>query len=37
MLFFVILTIGFVYEIGSGALYFTDQRSSIKNKNLIKL
>lgn len=32
MLFFVILTIGFVYEIGSGALYFTDQRSSMKNK-----
>lgn len=33
MLFFIVLTIGFVYEMGSGALYFTDQRSSIK-KNI---
>lgn len=28
-IFFVVLTIGFVYEIGSGALYFTDQRSKV--------
>lgn len=28
-LFFSILTIGFVYEFGSGALYFTDRRSSV--------
>lgn len=32
ILFFIILTVGFVYEFGSGALYFTDQRS-----NLVKL
>ena len=31
VIFFFVLTIGFVYEIGSGALYFSDQRSSIKN------
>ena len=29
MIFFGVLTIGFVYEIGSGVLKFTDQRSSI--------
>lgn len=29
MLFFFVLTIGFVYEFGKGALYFTDKRSSI--------
>ena len=28
MIFFGVLTIGFVYEIGSGVLKFTDQRSS---------
>lgn len=28
LLFFFVLTIGFVYEIGKGALYFTDHRSS---------
>jgi len=28
--FFGILTLGFVYEIASGALYFTDQRSKVK-------
>lgn len=28
IIFFVVLTIGFVYEIGTGALYFTEQRSS---------
>lgn len=32
-IFFIVLTIGFVYEMGSGALYFTDQRSSMKNSN----
>nr|YP_010180101.1 NADH dehydrogenase subunit 3 [Auricularia auricula-judae]ATX62079.1 NADH dehydrogenase subunit 3 [Tremella fuciformis]QUX33081.1 NADH dehydrogenase subunit 3 [Auricularia auricula-judae] len=29
MLFFSVLTLGFVYELGKGALYFTDQRSAI--------
>ena len=29
MIFFFVLTIGFVYEFGKGALYFTDKRSSI--------
>lgn len=29
MLFLILLTIGFVYEYGKGALYFTDHRSSI--------
>lgn len=29
MLFLFLLTIGFVYELGKGALYFTDHRSSI--------
>ena len=34
IIFFIILTIGFVYEFGSGALYFTDKRSNINvNKN----
>lgn len=28
IIFFIVLTIGFVYEIGTGALHFTDQRSS---------
>jgi len=30
IIFFLVLTIGFVYEFGSGALYFTDKRSSIR-------
>ena len=30
ILFFTVLTIGFVYEFGKGALYFTDQRSAIR-------
>jgi len=34
MLFFVVLTLGFVYEMGSGALYFTDQRSAITESTL---
>lgn len=29
IIFFIVLTVGFVYEFGSGALYFTDKRSSI--------
>jgi NADH:ubiquinone oxidoreductase subunit 3 (subunit A) len=29
ILFFSVLTVGFVYELGKGALYFTDQRSAI--------
>jgi len=29
MIFFAILTVGFVLEIGSGALYFTNQKSSV--------
>jgi NADH:ubiquinone oxidoreductase subunit 3 (subunit A) len=28
IVFFLILTVGFVYEFGCGALYFTDKRSS---------
>lgn len=34
MLFFIVLTFGFVYEMGSGALYFTDQRSKISKRFL---
>nr|UHB41914.1 NADH dehydrogenase subunit 3 [Apiotrichum gamsii] len=34
MIFFTVLTLGFVYEIGSGALYFTDQRSSINRQRI---
>lgn len=33
ILFLIILTIGFVYEYGKGALKFTDQRASITNPN----
>ena len=29
MLFLILLTVGFVYEYGKGALYFTDHRSAI--------
>jgi len=36
MIFFIVLTLGFVLEIGSGRLYFTDQRSRIYDNNLIK-
>lgn len=35
MIFFIVLTIGFVFEFGSGALYFTDKRSQIKKVNNI--
>lgn len=31
IVFFLVLTVGFVYEFGSGALYFTDKRSSINS------
>lgn len=34
IIFFVVLTVGFVYEFGSGALYFSDKRSSLSNKNI---
>jgi NADH:ubiquinone oxidoreductase subunit 3 (subunit A) len=30
IIFFTVLTLGFVYEFGKGALYFTDQRSAIR-------
>jgi NADH:ubiquinone oxidoreductase subunit 3 (subunit A) len=30
VIFFVVLTVGFVYEFGKGALYFTDHRSAIR-------
>lgn len=30
IIFFTVLTLGFVYEFARGALYFTDQRSSIR-------
>ena len=33
-IFFLVLTIGFVYEMGSGALYFSDKRSSIGNSSV---
>jgi NADH-ubiquinone oxidoreductase chain 3 len=34
MLFFFVLTLGFVLEIGSGRLYFTDQRSAINKRTI---
>lgn len=33
VIFFLILTLGFIYEFASGALYFTDKRSNIINKS----
>ena len=30
IIFFVVLTLGFMFEWGKGALYFTDQRSAIR-------
>jgi len=33
IIFFFILTVGFIYEFGSGALYFTDKRSEITSKS----
>lgn len=37
MIFFFILAVGFVYEFGKGALYFTDQRSSSPSSSLPSL
>ena len=34
IIFFFVLTIGFVFEFGSGALYFTDQKSQIISKDI---
>lgn len=34
MIFFTVLTLGFVYELGKGALYFTDQRSAISQPSI---
>lgn len=34
MIFFGVLTVGFVYEISRGVLHFTDQRSSLTSSNL---
>ena len=36
ILFFIVLTVGFVYEMGSGALYFTDKRSAMANTVISK-
>ena len=33
-IFFLVLTVGFVFEFGSGALYLTDKRSSITNVSI---
>lgn len=35
VIFFLVLTLGFMYEIRKGALYFTDQRSSINNPKIV--
>lgn len=32
ILFFIVLTVGFVYEMGSGALYFTNNRAGAPSK-----
>lgn len=34
IIFFTVLTLGFVYELGKGALYFTDQRSAINRATI---
>lgn len=34
IIFFTVLTLGFVFEIGSGRLYFTDQRSSVNRRTI---
>jgi len=36
IIFFFVLTIGFVYEMGSGALYYTDKRSAMANTVISK-
>lgn len=35
IIFFTVLTLGFIYEIGKGALYFTDQRSAINQSTIL--
>jgi NADH:ubiquinone oxidoreductase subunit 3 (subunit A) len=35
IIFFTVLTLGFVYELGKGRLYFTDYRSAIVDANKI--
>jgi len=34
IIFFVVLTLGFMFEWGKGALYFTDQRSAISQPTI---
>ena len=34
IIFFTVLTLGFVYEIGTGTLYFTDFRSAINRSSI---
>jgi NADH:ubiquinone oxidoreductase subunit 3 (subunit A) len=34
VIFFTVLTLGFVFELGKGALYFTDQRSAINGPSV---
>lgn len=36
IIFFTVLTLGFVYEISSGVLYFTDQRSAINRTTIVQ-
>lgn len=36
IIFFTVLTLGFVYELGKGALYFTDQRSAINRTTIVQ-
>lgn len=36
IIFFTVLTLGFVYELGKGALYFTDQRSAINRATIVE-
>lgn len=34
MIFFTVLTLGFVYELGKGVLHFTDHRSSVNRRTI---
>nr|QNH82631.1 NADH dehydrogenase subunit 3 [Dioszegia changbaiensis] len=36
IIFFTVLTLGFVYVISSGVLYFTDQRSAINRTTIVQ-
>lgn len=36
IIFFTVLTLGFVYEISTGVLYFTDQRSAINRATIVQ-